>query len=139
MFDLMTLIKMSYVHQEKEFNVKDLLLILLNFVSIIGILDQSYKNKIYYFIHFLFFYLILVMLILSLKKSFIKKYSIYNRNLFSIILFCSILGFNLFVISNNTYLLGYYQKNNIIHDKWCWHMIFLNIFISKNIPQNKYL
>ena len=133
MLSLMTLIKMSYAHQEKEFNVGGLLLILINGFMMMAICREFSANyKIHHLVHGLFFYLTLVMLILSYKK----KYSIDKRNLFSIILFCSILGFNLFVISNNAYLLvtsEQFLKRDSIREmkndsKISWYMTFLNIF-----------
>ena len=125
----MTLIKMSYICDRLDFNSSGLKLILLNFVSIFGVCLVDKKNtKIHYLFQFLFFYLILVILILS----FIKKYSIDKRNLFSIILFCSILSFNLFTVFNNAYLLYHSDAADIKtikeNSQWYWYMIFLNIF-----------
>ena len=131
----MTLIKMSYMCQNKWFFKDKISLILFNFISITRICTSDFpNNRIHYFWQGIFFYLILVMFILS----FIKKYSIYNRNLFSIILFCSIVGFNLFVITNNAYILinNSKKQNSTKHlmerikndPQWYLYMTFLNIY-----------
>ena len=126
----MTLIKMSYICGSSKFKLIGLNLIWGNFVSIIGVYICDH-NKIHSLFHFLFFYLILVILILSFKK----KYSIDKRHLFSMILFISIIGFNVLVIANNVYLLYHSNHADIMSIKkdsqWYLYMIFLNICIPE--------
>ena len=80
--------------------------------------------------HFLFLYLTLAIHIIL--------YAIDKPNLFSIILFCSIVGFNLFVITNNAYILinNSKKQNSTKHlmerikndPQWYLYMTFLNIY-----------
>ena len=54
MFDFMTLVKMSYLCKDEDFNPEGLWFILWNFISIIGVCrDVNKSEQIHFVFHFL--------------------------------------------------------------------------------------